>query len=391
MKVLIVGGTGVLSAAVAVEAIRRGISVTMINRGTRPIPAGAKLIKADKDDFQSIGLALRDTYYDAAIDFLCLTDRQTEKSVRFYSCYAKQYLYISSCAVYNTALLAGKIGNEESPKQLDIWDYSIGKWESEKLLISLFESLDSYYTIVRPCVTYDNTRIPYGIAPTYGYHWTLCARVLAGKPLIKWNGGVNRCNIMRVEDFAVGVVGLIGNPQAYNEAYNICGDETPSWNEILDAIGEVLKKKVQTVDISSEFYANEMPDYRGDILGGRSIDSINSNDKIKKIVPDFGQRINYKEGIARTIEAYKAQNYQKGIDWTFDACTDRIINKWNKSNNISYRKLFFVDYLGDANLKGRYLYWIEYNKKNGLVKAWIMLGRYARKTFVKITRIFIKK
>lgn len=390
MKVLIVGGTGVLSAAVAAEAILRGISVTMINRGTRPIPAGAKLIKADKDDFRSIGIALKDTYFDATIDFLCLTDRQTEKSVRFYSCYAKQYIYISSCAVYNTALLDGEKGNEESAKQLDIWDYSIGKWKSEKLLTSLFESLDSKYTIVRPCVTYDNTRIPYGITPTYGYHWTLCARVLAGKPLIKWNGGVNRCNIMRVEDFAVGVVGLIGNPQAYNEAYNICGDETPSWNEILDAIGEVLKKKVQTIDVSSEFYANEMPDYRGDILGGRSIDSINSNDKIKRVVPDFGQTINYKEGIARTIEAYKAQNYQKGIDWSFDACTDRIINKWNKSRNNSYRKLGFVDYLGDANLKERYLYWIEYNKENCLVKAWILLGRYARKAHVKISRIFVK-
>jgi len=54
----------------------------------------------------------------------------------------------------------------------------------------------------------DDTHIPYGISPQYGYHWTLIARILSGKPIIRWNGGINRCNMMRVEDFAVGVIGL---------------------------------------------------------------------------------------------------------------------------------------------------------------------------------------
>lgn len=80
---------------------------------------------------------------------------------------------------------------------------------------------------------------------------------------------------------------LIGNPSAYNEAFNICGDETPSFNDVLDCLSELTGKIVKTVDIDSAFYAKEVPQRAGEILGGRSIDSINSNEKIKAAVPSY--------------------------------------------------------------------------------------------------------
>ena len=103
MNVLIVGGTGVLSSAVTAEAIKQGIEVTMINRGRRIIPEGVELIKADMNDLSTIVTKLGDRQFDAVIDFLCYTDAQTERSVKLYSRYTKQYFYISSCAVYDTA------------------------------------------------------------------------------------------------------------------------------------------------------------------------------------------------------------------------------------------------------------------------------------------------
>jgi len=323
MNLLIIGGTGVLSSAVTAEALRKGIEVTMINRGRRRIPEGVDLIKADKDNLDLIAMQLEGRTFDAVMDFLCYTDAQTENSVRFYSKYTRQYFYISSCAVYNTELLKGKMGNEESPKVLPIWKYSVDKWASEQKIENMFKGMDVNYTIIRPCVTYGDTRIPYGISPGYGYHWTLCARILAGKPIITWNNGKNRCNMTRVEDFAVGVVGLIGNPKAYGEAFNVCGDQVPTFRDVLDVLSEYLHKDVITVDIASEFYANEMPNRSGEILGGRSMDAINSNAKLKDAVPDFGQTYSLKDGIFMTLDAYKSLNYQYGIDWMFDADTDR--------------------------------------------------------------------
>ena len=361
----------------------------MINRGNRKIPDGVEHIKANKDDHFTIGKALKGRFFDAIMDYLCYTDKETIQSVNFYKNFTKQYFYISSCAVYNTQIANGALLNEESPKVLPMWKYSVDKWASEQKLVSLFKDTKVNYTIIRPAVTYGDTRIPYGISPQYGYHWTLCARILADKPIIRWNGGINYGNVMRVEDFAVGVVGLIGNEKAYNQAFNICGDETPSFNDILNALSEVLNHKIITVDISSEFYAKELPLRSGEILGGRSISGISSTEKIKSAVPEFCQRIMLKEGVAKTVKAYKEQNYQYGIDWKFDADTDRIIKKWCKKNGLDYKNfnLGFSNYLGTATFKDKVIYWLEYNKESVFVKC----INYGINTAKKIRRMFHKK
>lgn len=367
MNILIIGGTGVLSSAVTAEALNKGIGVTMINRGNREIPKGVELIKSDKDNLDYIAKQLEGRFFDAVMDYLCFTDSQTEKSVQFYKKYTKQYFYISSCAVYNTELLAGRMADEDSPKVLSIWKYSVDKWASERKIAKLFEGSKVKYTIIRPSVTYGDTRIPYGISPKYGYHWTLAARILAGKPIITWNGGRNRCNMTRVEDFAVGVVGLIGNEKAYSEAFNVCGDDAPTFKDVLNVMSEFLCKEVITVDVSSEFYAKEIPSRAGEILGGRSIDTINSNEKLKATVPAFKQTYSLKEGVFKTLNAYKDQNYQIGIDWEFDANTDRIIKKWCQKEGVDSKQyhLGFKDYLGTATIKDRIKYWFIYHNMYG--------------------------
>lgn len=380
MNILIIGGTGVLSSAVTYEALSQGMEVTMVNRGKRTIPEGVELIKADKDDQKTIEQSISGRQFDAVIDFLCYTDEATRKSVEFYKHYTKQYFFISSCAVYNTAVLNGAIADEDAPKELPIWKYSIDKWASEQLLVSLLKDSDVNYTIIRPSVTYGDTRIPYGIMPPYRYHWTLIARILSGKPVITWNEGHNRCNMTRVEDFAVGVVGLIGNAKAYNEAFNVCGDETPSFKEVLDCVSDIIGHPVRTIDITPDFYGAAFPSKRGEIIGGRAIDAVNSNQKLKAAVPAFKQTIGLKEGIKKTIEAYKSQNYQLGIDWKFDATTDRIIRLWckNQGIDVSQYKLGYVDYLNEGNNSNKKTYNRELNKDKFIYKLVAKIKRFLK-------------
>ena len=378
-SILIVGGTGVISTAVAAEAHRQGIVVTMINRGTRNLPSWAELIKCDKNDFSTIASHLRGRRFTSVMDFLCYTDEQTTDSFNFYSQFTDQYFFVSYCAVFDKTKLG--IKTEESPKPLKIWSYSVNKYKSEEHLKSIAKDRNCHYTIVRPCVTYGDTRIPYGIMPQYGFHWTLCARILANKPIIRWNGGTTRTNMMRVEDYAVGMVGLIGNPRAYDEDFNICGDEMPSFNEVIEAIEITLKCKAKIIDVTSDFYAKEMPNKSEEILGGRSIDATNSNQKIKNTVPSFKQSISLREGVAMTVKAYQEQGYQHGIDWRFDADTDRIIKKWCKNNQIEYKQynLKFVDYLGNATFHDTILYYIEFYKENkGLLLGLRILNKILR-------------
>ena len=393
MQILLVGGTGVLSSAITTEALKQGIHVTMINRGNnlKDLPNGIHLIKSDRKNYNNIRSQLHGQKFDAVIDFLCYTQRDTEESFNLYKDFTEQYFFISSCAVYDTRL--GIVCSEDSPKVLPMWTYSVEKWDSELHLINLAKSAQTNYTIIRPCVTYGNTRIPYGISPTYGYHWTLAARILADKPIIRWNEGKNRCNMTRVEDFAIGVVGLIGNPKAYNEAFNVCGEETPSFNDVLNEISAYLKKDVVVFDISSEEYAKEIPSRSGEILGGRSIDAINSNNKIKQVVPEFKQTLSLSQGIHKTLSAYINQNYQKGIDWKFDAETDRIIKKFSDKeiNTGKKYKIGFVDYLGTATFADKLTYWFEFYKENRYITILLRVLSLSLRIIYKCKRFISAK
>ncbi|MBO7125223.1 MAG: NAD-dependent epimerase/dehydratase family protein, partial [Bacteroidales bacterium] len=216
---------------------------------------------------------------------------------------------------------------EESELINPVWDYSINKVKCEEKLKELCEKNNLIYTIVRPAVTYGNTRIPYGITPPYGYHGTLIHRMLSKKPIILWDDGEAYSTITHVEDFAYGLVGIIGNVEAYNQVYHIVGDERVQWKKVIELMGEILGVTPITLSVSKEKLAEEIPSRKGEILGGRGINQLLDNTKIKKTVKGFGTRISLKDGMTRTIEYYKDNKYLKGIDYGFDGDWDRIVKK----------------------------------------------------------------
>ena len=63
MKVLFIGGTGIISSACSRLAVERGIDLFLLNRGEtshRPVPAGARVLRGDIRDPRSAAAALGD-------------------------------------------------------------------------------------------------------------------------------------------------------------------------------------------------------------------------------------------------------------------------------------------------------------------------------------------
>ena len=387
IRLLLIGGTGVLSSAVVNAALSRDIDVTIVNRGKKrnSISEKVHLIKADYRNEELMRSKLEGQHFDTVIDFICYNKKQIAYSINLLHDVANQYIFISTTCVYDTR--EPGIKSEESNKVLPEWDYSVNKWECECYLKEQAAALGFNYSIVRPCVTYDDTRIPYGVMPLYGYHWTFCARILNGKPILRWDGGTTRWNMMRVEDFAIGVVGIIGNKAAYGESFNLCGDTPYSWNDVLSVLAKELGREPVIFDISTKEYQSYYPEKKGEIYG-RSLDAIISNKKIKEYVPDYKTTYTLEKGLKKTIEAYINNNYQLGIDWRYDGATDRIIKEACKGKRVSVSlyKLGFVDYLGSATKTDYIDYWMEYHRNNPFVEALY----FAVRVINKIRRIFSK-
>ena len=336
MKLLVIGGTGILSTAVVEEAINRGIEVTMINRGNNKlfIHPKARLIIGDvRNNPEGIRESLKNEHFDSVIDFLIWNRTQLQLSLELFSQISNQYVFISSAQAYNTSVKG--VLTEDSELVQPLWGYSINKVDAETYLQNYCKEKNITYTIIRPGVNYGNTRIPYGMYPIMGMHWTMVERIKAGKPILTWNNGTNRLNLTRVEDFALGAVGLIGNEKAYNEIFNVVGDYVYSWMEVLETLGKLIGHKVETLDVPVDFYAKYLlGDTKEMLVGGRSNDLICSNEKLKNTVPYFETKYSLEEGLKITLNAYNNNNFFKGFDYGYDARMDRIVKDYIRKERI---------------------------------------------------------
>lgn len=376
-RILIIGGTGTLSAAVVDSCVVRGYDVTILNRGNKSsvVNSNVRIILCDARNEEQVKQKTKGLQYDAVIDFIVFTKEQIKVSLSLFAPIAKQYVFISSAQAYNTSLDKELVENDEKPNPL--WSYSVNKDECEKYLQSYCKEKNVNYTIIRPGVNYDNRRIPYGIVPPYGKHWTIIARILAGKPIITWNNGQNRLNLTRVEDFAEGLVGLLGNKGAYNECFNVVGDYVYSWGEVLETLGRQLNTKVSTINIPVDQYADELsPDNRERLLGGRTNNLVCSNAKLKTILRDYHSTIELAEGLKMVHDGYKKNNYYDGIDYKWDAEQDRILKKLSpngyKGKYVSYLQHNFID-----NFHNLCEWKIEYYAENKQMKfCWKIIMKF---------------
>ena len=74
MKLLFIGGTGIISSACTALAAKRGMEVTLLTRGQHEaqLPLGVKTLVADVND-PAISRQLERESYDAVVDFIAFT------------------------------------------------------------------------------------------------------------------------------------------------------------------------------------------------------------------------------------------------------------------------------------------------------------------------------
>src|SRR4051794_15235299 len=82
MQILVIGGSGFLSSAVAAELQSAGHEVTALTRGRRPLPGGVKALVGDRQDADGFLSLLAGRPFDAVIDCICYAPAEAELDVR---------------------------------------------------------------------------------------------------------------------------------------------------------------------------------------------------------------------------------------------------------------------------------------------------------------------
>ncbi|GLX67964.1 SDR family oxidoreductase [Paenibacillus glycanilyticus] len=326
MKVLFIGGTGLISQAVSKLAMEEGVELYLFNRGNRDglVPKGARTIAGDIRDPKAAAAALEGYEFDVVVDWIAFTPEHIHSDLELFRGRTKQFIFISSASAYQKPLAHYIITEHATPLENPYWQYSRDKIACEQLLMKEYEASGFPVTIVRPSFTYGDTMIPASMN-SWSHPWSLVERMRQGKPIIVHGDGMSLWTMTHNSDFAKGFVGLLGNPAAIGEAYHITSDEVLTWNQIYEAIGAAAGVQPNLVHISSDFLITYDPELEGGLLGDKAVSAVFDNSKIKKLVPEFTATVPFAEGIKRTVNWFEAHPERCGEDEAWNEQMDRII------------------------------------------------------------------
>ena len=332
MKILLIGGTGTISMAITRLLAQGKDEVILLNRGNRTeeLPDNVKVINADISNEQETASKLEGMTFDCVGEFIGFIPAQVERDVRLFAGKTKQYIYISSASAYHKPC-ASYVISEGTVLANPYWQYSRDKIACEEFLMEQYRTNGFPVTIVRPSHTYDQRSVPLGVHGKKG-SWQVIKRMMDGKPVIIHGDGESLWTMTHNSDFAKAYVGLIGNPHAIGEAFQITNDETLTWNQIYGTIARVLGVELNAVHVSSEFLtAVSDYDFEGSLTGDKSCSVVFDNRKVKRVVPGFVPAVRFEQGVSETIEFVLSHPEFQIEDPEFDEWCDRVIDNLNKA------------------------------------------------------------
>lgn len=332
MKVLFIGGTGTISSAISRKLALRGEELYLLNRGNHKgeMPDSVRLIQCDIGDEAAAAGVLEGMRFDVVCDFIGFVPEQLERDYRLFAGRTRQFMYISSASAYHKPLKDYRI-TEGTALANPYWEYSRNKIACEDYLMKMYRENGFPVTIIRPSHTYCEKSVPLGVHGDNG-SWQVMKRMLEGKPVIIHGDGTSLWTITFNEDFADGFIGLMGNPHAIGEAFQITNDESLTWNQIYGIIADCLGVELKPYYVASEFLAAVGPyDFTGGLIGDKANTVVFDNRKLKAAVPGFRPSIRAEEGIRRTVEYVLSHEECQKEDPEFDAWCDRVIEAMEKA------------------------------------------------------------
>jgi nucleoside-diphosphate-sugar epimerase len=255
LRALVVGGNRFVGRELAERLLAGGHAVTLFNRGRLPDPFGGRVERLHGDrttpDFARL---LAGRSFDAVVDFAAFEQADARGAVEVLAGRAGHYVFIGTGQVYlvrrdcprpsREGDYAGPLMDAPEPGHPDRreWEYGMGKRACEDVLQEAWARERFPATRLRLPIVYgerDHTR------RLEGYLW----RLLDGGPLLVPDGGAHPVRHVYAGEVVRLVLSLLGRPEAFGEAYNVCQDEAPPLTEYLHVLADAIGTHARLVSV----------------------------------------------------------------------------------------------------------------------------------------------
>lgn len=322
-RALLLGGTGAMGVRLQ-GLISDRFDVTVTSRKERKSTAAVTFVKGNAKDISFLKDILAKKW-DVVIDFMVYSTPEFCKRMELFLDATDQYIYFSSARVFADA---GKtLITESSPRLLDTVkdeeylatdEYALAKARQEDMLTG---SGRTNWTIVRPTLTYNTSKMQLGAYEKENWLY----RALHNRSIVFSEDMLNvACNMSFGDDVAEGIAALVGRADALAQAYNIMGEKSVRWSEVLDVYLRTLEKRTgkrPNVILTEKCTNLKIPNSQYKLKYGRYFHRYFDSTKIKGFV-DNRRWVSAQEGLTSCLDAFlDAPRFGK-INWKKEALID---------------------------------------------------------------------
>jgi nucleoside-diphosphate-sugar epimerase len=253
-SILLVGGSGFVSGALARLAVMRGYKVWAVTRGKHALPEGVTGLVADRHDPAAFEAAIAGAgvTWDLVVECIGYAPEELRQDVAVFRDRARHFIFISTDFVYDPNYRK----HPQPEETTHFWQDGYG-WKKRLCELELIEKDTSPmpWTIVRPCYVY-GPGSQLGTLPFHRRDTQLIERLKDGEPVRLVGGGHFLQHPIFVDDLARVILSLGGNEKAFGQVFNAAGPDLVEAVEyfriVARCLGVTLKVKETLV---SEYLA----------------------------------------------------------------------------------------------------------------------------------------
>jgi nucleoside-diphosphate-sugar epimerase len=255
MEILVLGGSGFLSRAVAETCRDEGHAVSVFTRGRRPLPDGVSAITGDRSDIDAFVRAFDGRPFDAVIDCICYRPEEAAADVRAFAGRTGRLVMISTDFVYGAYRTLPV--DEETPTQA-LSHYGLNKAACEELLLAAHRNEGFPVTILRPPHIM-GAGGQLGTGSLQGRDPMLLDRLERDEPVVLLDGGQLLIQPVVHRDIARACLAAIASEKAVGQAFNVAGPDCVTTRAYYEIIAATLGVEPRFLSIPSDLFLGADP------------------------------------------------------------------------------------------------------------------------------------
>ncbi len=298
MKVLLVGGTGLISTGIVEHLRARGADLTLFNRGMRAGDVdGLRVIVGDRNQPAQFEEHLASERFDVVIDMICFSPAQAEASVRAFAGRTQQLIFCSTVCTYGIDIPPHVLVDESFPLR-PISEYARNKVSCEQIFERAAAAGQFQTTIVRPSNTYGPGA---SLIDQMEFDSVVWDRVANGLPVLLAGDGIGLWQSTHRHDVGRLFAYAAGNPKTYGAAFNATRDQVFTWRDYYREAAQALGTTAEVVLAPAGWVVAQRPQRFSFLNEITRYHGAYSSEKAKAAVPEFRCQVGFVDGARETI------------------------------------------------------------------------------------------